>query len=113
MTNEEKILAMLAEMQAEIKGLKAEVAALRPHVETKAEAEARRKRLHEFLVESLAEEPTPEDLAEVDELERRIKENRRLNAIAAAENAGLKVIYSEDEKTAANAIIDAGRRAAS
>ena len=55
----------------------------------------------------------PPSSAEVDELERRLKENRRLNAIAAAENAGLKVIYSEDEKTADNAIIDAGRRAAS
>ena len=111
MTNEEKILAMLAEMQAEIKGLKAEVAALRPHVESKAEAEARHKRLIKLLTE---QDPiTPEELAEVDELERRLKENRRLNAIAAAENAGLKVIYSEDEKTADNAIIDAGRRAAS
>ena len=45
MTNEEKILAMLAEMQTEIKNLKAEIVALRPHVESKAEAEARRKRL--------------------------------------------------------------------
>jgi len=111
MTNEEKILAMLAEMQAEIKGLKAEISALRPHVETKQEAEARRKRLIKLLTEP--DPITPEELAEVDELERRIKENRRLNAIAAAENAGLKVIYSEDEKTAANAVIDAGRRAAS
>ena len=111
MTNEEKILAMLAEMQAEIKSLKAEISALRPHVETKQEAEARRKRLIKLLTEP--DPITPEELAEVDELERRIKENRRLNAIAAAENAGLKVIYSEDEKTAANAVIDAGRRAAS
>lgn len=111
MTNEEKILAMLAEMQAEIKGLKAEIAALRPHVESKEEVEARRKRLIKLLTEP--DPITPEELAEVDELERRIKENRRLNALAAAENAGLKVIYSEDEKTADNAIIDAGRRAAS
>lgn len=111
MTNEEKILAMLTEMQAEIKGLKAEVAALRPHVETKTEAEARRKRLIKLLTEP--DPITPEELAEVDELERRIKENRLLNAIAASENVGLKVIYSEDEKTAANAVIDAGRRAAS
>ena len=113
MTNEEKILGMLADIQKEIKNLKAEVAALRPHVESKAEAEARRKRLIKLLTDSLNEKPTPEDIAEGEELARRIKENRRLSAIAAAENAGLKVIYSDDEKTAANAIIDAGRRAAS
>lgn len=110
MTNEEKILQMLGELQAEIKNLKAEITELRPYVESKAELEARRKRLRKLLEESLNEVPTPEELAEVDELERNIKRNRRLNAIAAAENAGLKVIYSEDDS---NAIIDAGSRAAS
>lgn len=113
MTNEEKILQLLADMQTELKNLKSEVAALRPHIESKAEFEARRRRLHNLLVKSLEEEPTPEDIAEGDELARRIKENRRLNAIAAAENAGLKVIYSEDDQNTDNAIIDAGRRAAS
>ena len=113
MTNEEKILAMLTEMKAEIKELKAEVTALRPHVESKEEVEARRRRLIKLLTDSLNEEPTPEDIAEGEELARRIKENRRLNAIAAAENAGLKVIYSDDEKNSADAVIDAGRRVAS
>ena len=113
MTNEEKILAMLAEMQAEIKSLKAEVIALRPHVEDNQEDQACRQRLIKLLQDSLNVEPTPEELAEVDELERQIKENRRLNAIVAAENAGLKVIYSEDEKNSADVVIDAGRRVAS
>lgn len=111
MTNEEKILQLLADMQTELKNLKSEVAALRPHIESKAEFEARRRRLRKLLTEN--DPITPEELAEVDELERRIKENRRLNAIAAAENAGLKVIYSEDDQNTDNTIIDAGRRAAS
>lgn len=113
MTDAEKILQMLGKLQADINAIKAELTALRPHVESKAEAEARRERLRKLLEESLNEEPTPEDIAEGDELARRIKENRRLNAIAAAENAGLKVIYSEDDKDDNNAIIDAGRRAVS
>ena len=111
MTNEEKILAMLTELQAEVKSLKKELNALRPHVETKEEVEARRKSLFKLLTEH--DPITPEELAEVDELERRIKENRRLNAMAAAENAGLKVIYSDDEKNSADAVIDGGRRIAS
>ncbi|MBQ7454332.1 MAG: hypothetical protein IJS69_04710 [Selenomonadaceae bacterium] len=111
MTNEEKILQLLAEMQTEIKNIKAEISALRPHVESKAEFEARRRRLTKLLTEN--DPITPEELAEVDELERRIKENRRLNAIAAAENAGLKVIYSDDDQSTDNTIIDAGRRVAS
>lgn len=113
MTNEEKILAMLAEMQTEIKNLKAEIVALRPHVESKAEAEARRKRLIKLFTDSLNEKPTPEDIAEGEELARRIKENRRLNAITAAENAGLKVIYSDDEENSTDVIIDARKRVAS
>ena len=70
MTNEKKILAMLTEMQAEIKELKAEVTALRPHVESKEEVEARRRRLIKLLTDSLNEEPTPEDIAEGEELAR-------------------------------------------
>ena len=70
MTNEQKILAMLIELQAEVKSLKVEVNALCPHVETKEEVEARRKRLREFLLKSLEEEPSPEDIAEGEELAR-------------------------------------------
>lgn len=111
MTNEEKILSMLSELQSEVKNLKAEIKELRPYVESKHEAEARRKRLIKLLTEP--DPITPEELAEVDELERRIKENRRYSAIAAAESAGLKVIYSEDEKNLSDTVIDAGRRVAS
>lgn len=111
MTNEEKILQLLAEMQTEIKNIKAEISALRPHVESKAEFEARRRRLTKLLQDSLNEVPTPEDIAEGEELARRIKENRRLNAIAAAENAGLKVIYSDDEKNTRDVVIEAGMSA--
>lgn len=111
MTNEEKILQMLGELQTEVKNIKAEIVSIRPYVETKSEVMARRKRLLKLLTDP--DPITPEELAEVDEFERRIKENRRLNAIAAAENAGLKVIYSEDDKDSSQTIIDAGRRAAS
>lgn len=99
MTNEEKILALLAEMNAEIKSLKAEVNALRPHVESKEEVEARYRRLTKFLLDSLNEELTPEEIAEGEELAR--------NYYAS------KSRYRDDEKNSADAIIDAGRRVAS
>lgn len=90
MTDEEKILALLAEMHAELKDIKAEIAALRPHVKSAREAEERRERLIKLFTEK--DSLTPEELAEVNELERTIKENRR------------------HEK---NVVLDSGRRAAS
>ena len=121
MTDTEKILQMLGEMQktvttlqADVNAVKAELTALRPHVESKEEVAARRERLRKLLEESLNKKPTPEDIAEGDELLRNYREAKRNNAIAAAENAGLKVIYPDDnEQSTEGVIIDARKRVAS
>lgn len=87
MTDEEKILALLAEMHTELKNIKAEIVALKPHVESPREAEERRERLIKLFTEK--DTLTPAELAEINELERTIKESR------------------------SSVVLDSGRRAAS
>ena len=106
MTDAEKILQMLGKLQADINAIKEKLQISDVHTPN-------RDRLTQFLKSLLDTPQTPEDIAEGDELLRNYREAKRNNAIAAAEKAGLKVIYSEDDKDDSNAIIDAGRRAVS
>ncbi|MBR2518337.1 MAG: hypothetical protein IKE46_00905 [Selenomonadaceae bacterium] len=86
MTNEEKILQMLGELQADVKAIKEKLQISNVHTPN-------RERFTQFLKSLLDTPQTPEDIAEGDELLRNYREAKRNNAIAAAEKAGLKVVY--------------------
>ncbi len=107
MTNEEKILQMLSELQADVNAIKEKLEISNVHTPNN-------ERLIQLLKSIVDTPQTPEDIAEGDELLRNYREAKRNNAIAAAENAGLKVIYpDDDEQNTEGVIIDARKRVAS
>lgn len=77
---------MLGELQADVKAIKEKLQISNVHTPNNDSLIR--------LLKSILDKPqTPEDIAEGDELLRNYREAKRNNAIAAAEKAGLKVVY--------------------